>query len=104
MWFTHGMARGLRFVWDPHKEALNRRKHGITFIEAASVFGDSASLTIPDPDHGGDEELREITIGQSGKLRLVVVSHTERSGAIRIISARKATRREAAWYQEGDYA
>ena len=98
------MAKSLRFTWDPRKAAANVRKHGVTFEEAALVFGDPLALTIPDPDHSDEMEYREITLGTSPKRRVVVVAHTERDGSIRIISARLPTRREARAYQEGDDA
>lgn len=93
------MPNGLRFTWDPRKAEANLAKHGVSFHEACQVFGDPLAITIPDPDHGGDEA-REITIGSSGKPRLIVVSHTERDGSIRIISARRAGRSEVRQYQE----
>jgi uncharacterized DUF497 family protein len=88
------------FEWDPAKAAANARKHGISFEEAASVFGDPAALTFADPDHSADEE-RWITIGRSGRQRVIFVAHTERDTRIRIISARPATRREQEQYEEG---
>ena len=94
------MAKGLRFVWDSTKAESNYRKHGISFAEAATVFADVLSLTILDPDHGQGDEVREITIGQSIKFRIVVVSHTDRDGRVRIISARKADRQESKQYNE----
>lgn len=93
------MAKGLRFVWDPRKAGTNLSKHGVSFLEACQVFGDPLAITIPDPDHGGDET-REATIGSSGKPRLIVVSHTDRDGTIRIISARRASRTEVRQYNE----
>ncbi len=93
------MPRGIRFEWDLGKSLSNKQKHGISFEEAAQVFGDVMAITVPDPDHGGDER-REVTIGQTGKLRVVVVSHADRDGAIRIISARKANRTEVHQYNE----
>lgn len=92
--------KGLRFTWDPAKAAANRAKHGVDFAEAIHVFGDPFAITIPDPDHGGERELREITIGASGKMRILVVSHAERDGTLRIISARTATRGEISTYQD----
>jgi uncharacterized DUF497 family protein len=89
----------LIFEWSPTKAASNRRKHGVTFREALSVFGDPLSRTIPDPDHSEDEE-RFIALGVSSLQRLLVVVHTERRDRIRIISARRATRNEREIYQE----
>jgi uncharacterized DUF497 family protein len=93
------MARGLRFEWDPRKAQTNLAKHGVSFEEACQVFGDPLAITIPDPDHG-DDEIREVTIGQTGKYRIVVVSHTDRNGTLRIISARRADRHETTQYLE----
>lgn len=87
------------FEWDPRKDKTNRRKHGIGFPEAESVFADGNALLLDDPDHSIDEE-RFVLLGLSSSLRLLVVSHTYREGddAIRLISARKATRAERAHY------
>jgi uncharacterized protein len=90
---------GLRFEWDPNKAALNKRKHGVTFEDAQSVFSDERAKLIDDPDHSHDEE-RFILLGLSSSLRLLVVAHCYRAegNVIRIISARKATREEQADY------
>jgi len=90
----------LDFEWDLNKAAANVGKHGVTFDEAATVFGDSLSLTVYDPDHSYDED-RYITMGTSADGRLLIVSHTDRDDRIRIISARKATRRERKVYENG---
>ena len=90
----------LNFECDPNKAAANVGKHGVTFDEAATVFGDSLSLTVYDPDHSYDED-RYITMGTSADGRLLIVSHTDRDDRIRIISARKATRRERKVYENG---
>lgn len=79
--------------WDPVKARTNQRKHGVTFEEAATVFTDPLSATIPDPLHSESEE-RFIIIGQSIRRRLLVVVHTDRGDKIRIISARLATAHE----------
>ena len=76
----------------------NFEKHGITFDEASTVFKDTLSLTIEDPLHSYDEE-RLVLIGMSYKNRLLVVVHTEREESIRIISARKALKRERKYYE-----
>jgi uncharacterized DUF497 family protein len=94
------MTKGLKFVWDVAKAVSNLQKHGVSFEEAATVFADVLAITIPDPEHGHDEEIRELTIGQTARSRIVVVSHTERDGRIRIISARKADRSESKQYNE----
>jgi uncharacterized DUF497 family protein len=89
----------LWFRWDPRKAAANVRKHGVTFEEAATVFGDPLSITIADPDHSGDEQ-RYLVLGLSSRRRLLVVAHSERGDAVRIISARRVTRRERRTYEE----
>jgi len=89
----------LRFEWDPKKAATNRSKHGVSFEEAASVFGDPLSVTIHDSEHSRSEE-RLVTLGYSARQRLVVVVHTDREGSIRLISARLATPRERKNYEK----
>jgi uncharacterized DUF497 family protein len=91
----------LRFRWDPRKAAANVRKHGVTFEEAATVFGDRLSVTIADPDHSADEQ-RFLLLGLSNRRRLLVVAHSERGESIRIISARRVTRRERRTYEEAN--
>jgi len=91
---------GLRFAWDARKAARNVAKHGVSFDEASTVFADSLSLTIPDPDHS-DEEERWVIIGETHRRRLVVVVHVEEEGTVRIISAREADRHEREKYEEG---
>lgn len=90
----------MEFEWDPRKEQANRRKHGIGFREAATVFGDALSTTFPDPDHSFAEQ-RFLTIGMSGNERLLVVAHTQRGAAVRIINAREVTHSERHFYEEG---
>jgi uncharacterized DUF497 family protein len=94
------LAGKMEFEWDQDKAARNFKKHKVPFSEAASVFGDPLSSTFPDPDHSIKED-RFITIGTSERDRVLVVSHTDRQDRIRIISARKATRRERKTYEEG---
>ncbi|TET44952.1 BrnT family toxin [candidate division TA06 bacterium] len=89
----------MTFEWDKRKAASNLKKHGVSFEEAASVFGDPLSLTIADPDPS-DDELRSIIVGQSYRGRTLVVAHTERGNNIRLISARLATGRERETYEE----
>jgi uncharacterized DUF497 family protein len=89
----------LKFEWDNNKAASNKRKHGITFEEASTVLADFLSITIPDPLHPANEE-RLVTIGHSDKHRLLVVVHTERDNAIRLISARQATTYERKRYEQ----
>lgn len=90
----------MKFEWGPQKAALNRLNHGVSFEEAAAVFGDPLAATIADPEHS-TEERRFITMGVTPAQRLLVVVHTDRSDRIRIISARAATRAEKKNYEEG---
>ena len=90
---------GYNFEWDPRKAAANLKKHGVSFEEATTVFGDPLSMNMPDPDHSEDEE-RFIVLGTSVRLRRVIVSYTERPPRTRIISARLATRQERRQYEE----
>ncbi len=88
----------MEFDWDDNKAEKNLANHGVSFLEAASVFDDALSLTFPDPDHSMDEE-RLIIIGHSDRGRLLFVSHTDRNNSLRIISAREVTRRERKVYE-----
>ena len=90
----------VQFEWDPDKAASNATKHGVSFEEAATVFGDPLSLTAYDPDHSQDED-RYLTMGSSIDNRLLLVSHIDREDRVRIISARLATRRERKAYENG---
>lgn len=89
----------LAFEWDDKKAKQNVKKHGVSFEEASTVFGDPLARTIPDPSHSEDED-RFVTLGESTRRRLLVVVFTERGDNIRIISARVATRRERQDYEE----
>ncbi|MCL7983175.1 MAG: BrnT family toxin [marine benthic group bacterium] len=89
----------LTFEWDPDKAKANLAKHGVGFLEAATVLGDPLSLTIPDPNHSEGEQ-RFVSVGMSDRARLLVVAHTEWGERIRIISARRATRREQRAYEQ----
>jgi uncharacterized protein len=89
----------LIFQWDENKARTNLGKHGVSFVEATTVFGDPLSLTIPDPAHSLAED-RLIVLGNSHQHKLLVVVHTERGDSIRIISARRASRRERKTYEE----
>jgi uncharacterized DUF497 family protein len=91
----------LPFEWDPRKAVLNLAKHGISFDEAVTTFGDPLARMIDDPDHSVSEE-RSILLGQSERGRLLVVLFTERRGSIRLISARRATPRERRWHEAGE--
>jgi uncharacterized DUF497 family protein len=89
----------LLFEWDKEKAKRNFLKHNVSFEEASTAFADPFSLTIYDPLHSNEED-RFILLGKSYKNRLVVVVHTERRDRIRIISARRATKREKEQYEE----
>lgn len=93
------IIRGVIFEWDQDKADANLKKHRVRFEEAESVFYDSLSMTIPDPDHSIDEH-RFIDIGTSENNRLLVVVYTERKDRIRIISARRATKSERKKYEK----
>jgi uncharacterized DUF497 family protein len=80
----------MRFEWDREKARGNLRKHGVSFDEAVTIFYDPLSATFDDPDHSAGEQ-RFITVGHASRGRLLVASHTERGGVVRIISARVAT-------------
>ena len=87
------------FEWNPKKAETNLKKHGVSFEEAASVFFDPLSLTVPDPLHS-DEEKRFIITGLSDRQRQLVVVHTDRGDKIRIISARLTTPNEKRKYEQ----
>lgn len=89
----------MNFEWDPAKAGRNRRKHRVSFEEAASVFGDPLAITYPDPDHSASEQ-RFLTVGMSSAKRVLIVAHADRNDNVRIISARKATPRERRHYEE----
>ena len=89
----------LTFSWDPRKAAENQRKHGVTFEEASTVFSDPLSVTIHDPEHSV-EEPRFVIIGASHIDSLLVVVHSEEGDSIRVISVRRATRRERRTYEQ----
>ena len=91
----------MKFEWDPRKADSNLNKHGVSFQEAASVFGDALSITYHDPDHSAREQ-RFITVGMSRYNRVLMVAHTDRGDNVRIISARKMTRKERIYYEEGE--
>jgi uncharacterized DUF497 family protein len=91
----------VRFVWDPRKAAANRAKHGVTFEEASTVFGDPLAATIPDPEHS-HEEARSVTMGHSVTGVLLVVVHADEHEDVRLISARRATSGEKKKYEAGE--
>jgi uncharacterized DUF497 family protein len=90
----------MEFEWDERKARANAKKHGISFHDAATVFGDPFAITFTDPDHSEEEE-RSVTLGLSQSQRLLVVAHTIRGTKTRIISARMMTRKEKVIYAEG---
>jgi uncharacterized DUF497 family protein len=92
----------MEFEWDESKADSNLKKHGVSFPEAATVFGDPLAITFFDPDHSEAED-RFLTIGLSAAGRVVILSHTDRGEKIRIISAREATRSERKGYEDGTY-
>ncbi len=88
----------LQFDWDPRKNNVNRKKHGVSFEEATTCFFDPMHVLIQDPDHSDN---RLILIGTSSKSRVLIVVHLDRDDdQIRVISARKATRTERQQYEE----
>ena len=89
----------MELEWDQKKAISNRRKHKISFEEAATVFNDPLALTFSDPDHSEDEE-RYITFGLSYGRRLLVVAHADRGRRCRLINARRMTRSERRIYEE----
>jgi hypothetical protein len=91
----------VRFEWDSEKAALNLAKHGVSFEEANSVFGDPLATTIMDPDHSVGEQ-RFLTTGLSTQQRVLIVWHTDREDMIRIIGAREAMPRERRIYESGE--
>ncbi len=91
----------LTFEWDANKAGSNLAKHSVSFEEAATIFGDPVSITVPDPAHS-QIEVRFVILGRSHHGRLLVVVHTERGDNIRIISARLASRHERKQYEEAN--
>jgi uncharacterized DUF497 family protein len=91
----------MHFEWDREKARANLSKHGVSFEEAMQAFLDPLSVTILDPDHSEGED-RFVLLGESRSGRLLVVVHTERGTAIRVISARRATRRERRAYEQAN--
>ena len=90
---------GLLFEWDEKKAKSNLLKHGVSFEEASTAFADDLSITIEDPLHSDDED-RFILIGLSKFSNILVVVHVERADVLRIISARKASKKEQKFYEE----
>jgi uncharacterized DUF497 family protein len=92
----------MEFEWDAVKAATNLDKHGVSFAEAMTVFGDPLEVTIPDPDHS-IEEFRFISVGRSEADRVLVVAYTEREGRVRLISARAAAPSERKRYESAQH-
>jgi len=90
----------MNFEWDKAKARSNLAKHGVSFEEATTVFGDPLSVTIRDPTHSQEED-RFVTIGVSSRFDTIIVVHNDRRDAVRIISARRATARERRSYEQG---
>jgi hypothetical protein len=90
---------GVRFEWNNKKATSNLNKHKVSFEEAITVFGDPLAVIFDDEVHSKDE-VREIIIGHSANNRLLLVRFTEREDAIRLISARLATKVERKDYEE----
>ncbi len=90
----------MEFEWHPDKADRNLIKHGVTFAEAATIFGDPLAVTFADPDHSSDED-RFLTFGHSAEGLLRLVSHTDREDRTRLIGAQRATRKEKRVYEQG---
>lgn len=90
----------MEFEWDTNKAVVNLSRHSISFDEAKTVFQDPFHVIFDDPDHSFQED-RYIAIGQSAQRRLLFISYTERGNAVRLISARTATRSERGLYEKG---
>ncbi|MFM8269169.1 MAG: BrnT family toxin [Pseudomonadota bacterium] len=91
----------LKFEWDPNKSAINKKKHGVSFEEAQTVFFDPNARVIEDPEHS-DQEERFVIMGVSQRLRILTVCYCYRRGnkVIRIISARRSDKKEKKIYKE----
>jgi len=89
----------VNFEWDPVKARNNRRKHRVSFQEAATVFGDPLAVTYSDPDHSLSEQ-RFVTVGMSSADQVLIVAHADRNENVRIMSARKTTQYERKHYEE----
>jgi uncharacterized protein len=103
MIYLHIEGEKMEFVWDRSKAQTNHQKHGISFEEAQTVFHDAYARLIHDPDHSDDED-RFILLGISCTPRLLVVCHCYKKNEIRIISARKATKKETISYENFRHA
>lgn len=92
----------LTFEWDEVKAGANFKKHKVSFKEGKTIFNDPFLFTFPDTEHSINEE-RYINIGLSANGRVLVLTHTEQQGKIRIVSCRKATAHERRFYEEGSF-
>jgi uncharacterized DUF497 family protein len=88
----------VEFEWSPEKAEGHLKTHGVSFTEAATVFGDPLELTIPDPDHS-EVEARFLSLSQLNESQVLVVAYTEREGKIRIIHARESNPKERRTYE-----
>jgi uncharacterized DUF497 family protein len=89
----------MRFAWDENKASANLARHGVSFEEAATVFGDPLSDTFDDPDHSVEEQ-RFVIIVMSERGKMLIVAHTDDGEVVRLISAREPTRGEREFYEE----
>lgn len=89
----------MEFEWDPEKDRLNQEKHGVSFTEASTVFGDPLARTVPDPRYSIGE-FRYLTTGYSSDNRLLIVAHTDRGQRTRIITSRLAKPKERRFYEQ----
>jgi len=90
----------IEYEWDPEKAEANKRKHGVGFHEAATVFGGPLAITFADPDHSIDK-YRYLAFARSRFDQLLIVSHADSGEKVRMVSARPMTRRERRIYEEG---
>jgi len=86
----------MEFEWDPDKAVANTKKHGVDLADAVSVLYDRFAITLPDDR---EDEERLVTMGRDGLGRILVIAYTWRGECIRLISARRATRRERRVYE-----
>jgi len=92
------ILRSVKFEWDPGKDRSNQEKHGVSFLEAYTAFGDPLARTVADPRHSFGE-FRFLTTGYTSSQRLVIIAHTERDDRVRIITARTAKPSERRFYE-----
>ena len=99
MWLRWPYTPAVEFEWDPEKDRSNQERHGVTFAEALTVFGDPLHRTTEDPRHSIGE-YRYLTTGYTSRNRLVIVAHTDRGERVRIITARLALPKERRFYEQ----